>query len=160
MPILINKCLARYLLGEPASVNSAQDNLFHQEVEGYTVEDASATVIRFESGSMAVIAATNGAVPMRWESNWQVHLPGLTADFADANHALFNRTDCVPPEASPFTSDKNLYLAETQDLLAAIRENRSPAVPIEEGVRSLNLVLAAAQSAKQGHTLAVVPPPL
>jgi predicted dehydrogenase len=151
--------IARCLLGEPASVYSVQDNLFHQGVEGYTVEDASATVIRFESGSIAVIAATNGAVPMRWDSNWQVCLPGLTADFADANHALFNRTDCVPPEASPFASEKNLYLAETLDLLAAIREDRSPAVPMEEGVRSLNLVLAAAQAAEQGHTLAVASPP-
>jgi predicted dehydrogenase len=151
--------IARYLLGEPVSVYSAQENLFHQGVEGYTVEDASATVIRFESGSMAVIAATNGAVPMRWELNWQVCLAGLTADFSDANHALFNRTDCVPPEASPFASEKNLYLAETLDLLAAIREDRSPAVPIEEGVRSLNLVLAAAQAAEQGQTLTVALPP-
>ena len=42
------------------------------------------------------------------------------------------------------------FLAETLDLLAAIREDRPTEVPIEEGVRSLRFVLAAAQSAEEG----------
>ena len=42
-----------------------------------------------------------------------------------------------------------MHLAETLDLLEAIREDRPTAVPIEEGVRSLQLALAAAQSAEE-----------
>jgi predicted dehydrogenase len=149
--------MARYLLGEPASVYSLQDNLFHRNIDGYTVEDVSATVIRFNNGSVAVISATNGAIPNRWDSDWQICLPGLTVNFSDANHALFNHTDSNAP-ATQFTSEKNCYLAETLDLLAAIREDRTPAVPIEEGVLSLNLVLAAAQAAEKGQPLAVTSP--
>lgn len=150
--------LARYLLGEPASVYSVQENLFHHAVEDYTVEDVSATVITFQSGSIAVIAATNGAIPNRWDSDWRIFQPGLTADFADANHALFNHTGQISQAARSIVSDKNLYLAETLDLISAIRENRSPAIPIEEGVISLNLVLAAAQSAAKKKPMEVKSP--
>jgi len=150
--------LARYLLGEPASVFSIQENLFHQVVEGYTVEDVSATVIQFNSGSIAVIAATNGAIPNRWDSEWQIFLPGLTANFSDANHALFTHTDPAAPKVAQIASENDLYLAETLNLLAAIREDRNPAVPFEEGVLSLNLVLAAVQAAENKQPVAVVSP--
>ena len=55
--------LARFFLGEPVRVYSMQDNLFHRDVADYTVEDASGTVVRFESGGIAVFAASNGAIP-------------------------------------------------------------------------------------------------
>ena len=141
--------LTRYFFGEPAQVFSMQDNLFHQNIPDYTVEDASATVIRFASGSIATIAATNGAIPGRWDCDWRICLPGLTADFADANHAVFHQTDQTPPVSTAVSGEKDLYLAETLDLIAAIREDRPPSVPIEEGVRSLQLALSAMRSAEQ-----------
>lgn len=141
--------LARFFLGEPVRVYSMQENLFHQNVEDYTVEDASGTVVRFESGGMAVFVASNGAIPKRWDYDLRVILPDLTADFEDANHAVFHHTDQEWPSTTTITSEKDVYLAETLDLLAAIREDRPTAVPIEEGVNSLRFGLAAAQSAEQ-----------
>ena len=84
--------LARFLLGEPVRVYSMQENLFHRDVEDYTVEDASGTVVRFHSGSIGVFAATNGAIPNRWEYDLRVVVPGLTADFENANQAVFHHT--------------------------------------------------------------------
>jgi predicted dehydrogenase len=141
--------LARFFLGEPEAVYSSQQNLFHAEVEGYTVEDASATVIRFPSTSLAVVAATNGAIPGRWDCDWRIVLPGLTADFADPNHATIHSTASAWPSVTTLASEKNMYRALTLDLLEAIRQDRPPAVPIEEGVRSLELALAATLSAQQ-----------
>ena len=141
--------LARFFLGEPEAVYSSQQNLFHAEVEGYTVEDASATVIRFPSTSLAVVAATNGAIPGRWDCDWRIVLPGLTADFADPNHATIHSTASAWPSVTTLASEKNMYRALTLDLLEAIRQDRPPAVPIEEGVRSLELALAATRSAQQ-----------
>jgi predicted dehydrogenase len=150
--------LARYFLGEPVLVYSVQDNLFHRDVADYTVEDVSATVIRFSSGGLAVISATNGAIPNRWEYDWRLVLPGLTADFSNANQAVFYHTDRTYPATTTIAAESDLYLAETLDLIAAIREDRSPAVPIEEGVLSLNLVLAAANAAQQNQPVAVTSP--
>jgi predicted dehydrogenase len=150
--------MARYFLGEPVQVFSVQENLFHQDAQDYTVEDASATIIRFASGGMAVISATNGAIPGRWEYDWRVVLPGLTADFSDANQAVFHHTDRADPVRTTIFAERDLYRAETLDLIAAIRDDRSPAVPIEEGVLSLSLVLAAAKAARQNLPVAISPP--
>jgi len=141
--------LARFFLGEPVRVYSMQDNLFHRDVEDYTVEDASGTVIRFDSGGMAVFAASNGAIPNRWDYDMRVILPDLTADLEDANHAVFHHTGQEWPATTTVAAEKDMHLAETLDLLAAIQEDRPTAVPIEEGVRSLRLALAAARSAEE-----------
>jgi len=141
--------MTRFFLGEPIKIYSMQDNLFHQNNKGYSVEDTSATVIRFESGSLAAISATNGAIPNRWDYDWRFFSKDLTADFSDANHALLHYTSDPKLSETTLAAEDDLYLAETMDLLAAIHENRDPAVPIEEGVRSLNLALAATQAAEQ-----------
>ena len=149
--------LARFFLGEPARVYSMQENLFHRDVADYTVEDASGTVVRFESGGMAVFTATNGAIPNRWDYDVRVFLPELTADFEDANHAVFHHTRQDWPATTTVAAEKDMYLQETLDLLAAIREDRPTAVPIEEGVRSLRLVLAAARSAEEDAPVDIPP---
>ena len=141
--------LARFFLGEPIEIYSTQDNLFHRQIEGYTVEDVSATVIRFQTSSIAVVAATNGAIPNRWDCDWRIVLPDLTADFADPNHATIHFTKRSWPSVTSIAAEKNMYLAETLDLLEAIRDDRPAAVPIEEGVRSLELALSATRSADQ-----------
>ncbi len=141
--------LTRFLLGEPVRVYSAQGNLFHRDVPGYTVEDASGTVIQFASGGLAVVAATNGAIPNRWDNDVRVCLAGLTADLADANvGTLYDTAGDSPPQR--IASEEDVYLAETLDLLAAIRGDRPTVAPIEEGYRSLRLALAAARSAELG----------
>lgn len=142
--------MTRFFLGEPRRVFSIQDNLFHQEIEDYTVEDVSVTTIQFKSGSIAVISATNGAIPNRWDYDWRIVLPTVTADFTDANQAVAHNTANSWSGKIHITSEKDLFLAQTEDLLSAIHEDGPTAVPIEEGVRSLNLALSAALSAERG----------
>jgi len=141
--------LARFFLGEPIKVYSMQDNLFHRSDGEYTSEDSSATVIRFGSGSIATISATNGAIPNRWDYDWRFFTSNLTADFSDASHAIFHHTTEKDLPQTTIAAGEDLYLAETLDLIAAIHDDRDPAVPIEEGVLSLKLALAAAQAAEQ-----------
>jgi predicted dehydrogenase len=150
--------LTRFFLGEPIKVYSMQDNLFHRSDGEYTSEDSSATVIRFDSGGMATIAATNSAIPNRWDYDWRFFTADLTADFTDANHATFHHTSEKDLPKTPIMAEDDLYLAETLDLLASIREDRDPAVPIEEGVLSLKLALAASQAAEQDAPVSLEPP--
>jgi predicted dehydrogenase len=152
--------LTRFFLGEPVEVFAVQANLFHRHVPDYTVEDASATVVRFRSGGLAVLTANNGAIPGRWEAGWRLVTPGLTADFSHANSAVFHDTRADRPEGWPpaetVTAETDLYLAETLDLLAAIRDDRPATVPIEEGVRTLALALAARRSAEENRPISLV----
>ena len=140
--------LMRYLMGDPVSVYSRQENLFHREVADYTVEDVSATVFGFRGGAIGVIYATNGAIPGKWINDYRVVAQKLTAEFSDANNAQFHFTAESPVRTETISSDKNVHLAELQDLLHAIRTGGQTHTPLREGAKSLDLALAATQSAE------------
>ncbi len=141
--------MSRYFFGEPVKVYSVQDNLFHSDIESYTIEDVSTTVIQFETGSMATITATNGAIPNRWDYDWRLVTKEMTADFSDSNNAILYHTAQEGIPTSVINGEDDLYYAETMDLLDAILNNRETFVPIDEGVRSLNLALSATLSAQK-----------
>lgn len=142
--------LCRYLLGRPTSVYCRQDNLLHQGVEGYTVEDVSATVIEFESGALASIVGTNAAIPGKWQSAWDLVTERRTVYFADGNHAVIHLTDTPDPTQISVSSEKDGYRAETLDLLNAIESDSETRCPMSEGAETLRLVLAADRSARRG----------
>jgi len=141
--------MSRFFFGEPVRVYSVQENLFHKEIEDYTIEDVSSTVIQFKSGSVATINATNGAIPNRWDYDWRLVTQEMTADFKDSNNATIFHTAKEGTPTSVINSDRDLYYAETMDLLDAILNDRDTFVPIDEGVRSLNLALSSTLSAQK-----------
>jgi predicted dehydrogenase len=147
--------LMRYLMGDAVSVYSRQENLFHHDVADYTVEDVSATVFGFQGGAIGVIYATNGAIPGKWINDYRLVLQKLTAEFSDANHALFHFTAETPVRTETISSEKNMHLAELQDLLTAIRTDGQPRTPLREGAKSLGLALAAVQSAETRQEVAL-----
>lgn len=140
--------LMRYIMGEAVSVYSRQENLFHREVPDYTVEDTSATVFGFQNGGIGVIYATNGAIPGKWINDYRVVAQKLTAEFSNANNALFHYTAESPVRTETIRSKKNLHLAELQDLLTAIRTDGQTRTPLREGAKSLDMALAATRSAE------------
>jgi predicted dehydrogenase len=147
--------LMRYLMGDATTVYSRQENMFHQDVEDYSVEDVSATIFGFPKGGVGVIYATNGAIPNRWINDYRVVSKYVTAEFTDANHATFHHTTDTsrPPEV--IASDRDIYLAEMQDFLTAIRTGRKTRTPLREGAKSLDLALAATQSAQSGRAMQI-----
>jgi len=140
--------LMRYLMGDAASVYSRQENLFHREVADYTVEDVSATVFGFQGGAIGVIYATNGAIPGKWINDYRLVSQNLTAEFTNADNAVFHFTAETPVRTETIRGEKNVYLAELQDLLTAIRTDGETRTPMREGARSLDMALAATQSAE------------
>ena len=147
--------LVRYFLGEPLAVYSRQENLFHREVPSYTAEDISGTVVIFANGALGVIAATNGAIPGKWINDYRLVTRNLTVDFSDENHAVINYTAVDPVESEDVVFDNDIHLAETLDLLDAIEQDRPTRVPIIEGTRTLELVLAAGTSAEERREVPV-----
>jgi predicted dehydrogenase len=140
--------LMRYLLGEPAFVYSRQENLFHQEIPDYTVEDVSATVFGFQNGALGVIYATNGAIPNRWINDYRIVTQKITAEFSNANNATFYFTAEADTPQKMIASERNVHLFELRDLIRAIRQGGETRTPLREGAKSLDLALAATHSAK------------
>ncbi|HZJ22324.1 MAG TPA: Gfo/Idh/MocA family oxidoreductase [Anaerolineales bacterium] len=143
--------LMRFLMGDAISVYSRQENLFHKEVNDYTVEDLSVTVFGFPEGGMGVIYATNGAIPNRWINDYRVVSENLTTEFTDANHATFHHTAEPGRQPEVIDSDRDIYLSEMHDFGTAIRTGQPARVPLREGAKSLDLALAATRSAQSGN---------
>lgn len=147
--------LMRHLMGDAVSVYSRQENLFHREVAEYTVEDVSATVFGFQGGAIGVIYATNGAIPGKWINDYRLVSQRLTAEFANANNARFHFTAETPVRTETINSEKNVHLAELQDLLNAIRTDGQTRTPMREGAKSLDMALAATRSAETHREIAL-----
>lgn len=142
--------LMRYLMGEPVTVYAKQANLFHQQTPGYTVEDVSATIATFPNGSLGVVYASNGAIPGQWIKDFKLVAQNLTAEFSDTNQARFFFTAQPGVPTQTIESSRDPYLAQLQDLIQAIRSGGPTRTPLREGAKSLELVLAARESAESG----------
>ncbi len=140
--------LMRYLMGEPQLVFSVQNNLFHKNVENYTIEDTSGTVMEFQDGGIGVIFASNNAIPGKWINDYHVVAQSLTADFSDANNATFTYTGGKEIETEVVSSKENFYLHEVLDLYQAITHHTTTRIPMREGALTLDLALAITESAQ------------
>lgn len=138
--------LMRYLLGEAETVYSLQRNLFHTDITDYTNEDASGTVFGFHSGAIGVLTASNGAIPNIWEAEFRLVTKNLTAVVANADHAEITHT---APDITRETiaTDRNLYALEMDDFINTILHGGQTRIPMREGARTLEMVVAAAHSA-------------
>ncbi len=147
--------LACHLLGEPLSVSGAMANLVHRQVPGYTIEDTSVGLIRFRSGALASISASNCAIPNEWRAEAQVVCAGATARMTVPGSAELIRTTGDQPvrESIPVTSDDRARCSDVfiDAILAANRGDRRPALELasaDDGLTTLALVQAVVDSAQ------------
>lgn len=148
--------LLRFFLGDPVTVYSRQENLFHTELADYTVEDVSATVVSFSSGALGVVYATNGAIPGKWINDYRVVAQAITADFTNANQAAFYYTSQPDHPSVKIASDKDFRLSQMLDLINAIRNDTLTRTPMREGAKTLDLVLASVQSNERRAEVQIV----
>ena len=142
--------ILRYLLGDVQSVYARMDNIFHQDVDDYTVEDVSATLITFSSGAIASVTGTNGGIPGKWLSSYELVTKNITVQFENENSARMFLTDQTPVVEESITGTTDVMLAETLDFLDAIENDKTTRTPMIEGAKTLELVLAANESAMKG----------
>ena len=127
------------------------DNRFPQNVDVYTAEDVSATVITFKNGAVAAVTGTNGGIPGKWLSAYELVAKNIVVQFASANEAKLFRTDKSPVAEETITSAIAPKKAETLDLFQAIETDGATRIPIIEGAKTLELVLAANKSGMTGE---------
>lgn len=148
--------LTRYLFGPVKSIYTYAANLFHQNVERYTSEDVSASVVVFKSGAVATVTGCNGALPGRWINDYRVVTQYMTAEFTDANNAvIYDTRDHANVEKMTIESGRHLFRWESDDLFGAIDENRDTRCTIQDGAKTQRLVLAAGESAEKGQPVEV-----
>jgi predicted dehydrogenase len=146
--------LARHQLGEPQTVYARAANFFHHGVAGYDSEDVSAIVLGYRDGRVGVLTATNGAVPGQWNKLWEIVAERMTGRFTGWNAGKLTHT-AGTVRTEEIDEQIDVFVAQLADVAAAVRDRRSPSVPLSEGASTLRMVLAARQSAAEGREIAL-----
>ncbi|QUI21024.1 Gfo/Idh/MocA family oxidoreductase [Vallitalea pronyensis] len=142
--------LAMYFMGEAEWVTGVMGNLCHTHVANYTVEDTSTAIIKFESGAIGNIAASNCAVPWEWQSIFTVICEHVTVHFKDANNAEFIYTNGEETTREWVLDNRDMYYQEVETFIHAVKEGKQNGLcGIHDGYRSLQLVDAVVKSAEK-----------
>ena len=183
--VLVNQAVHQldllcWFLGEPVEVFGFTANVNHPEID---VEDTAVAVVRFASGALATLTASNAQRPGLWG---RVHVHGrngasvgvetdrgssFVAGMSEPSPAR-NDLWTIPGEARLIETwpaedaaamagaDPEVHFHELQlrDIVAAIRDRRAPAVTGEDGRRAVALLWAVYQ-AQRTSARVVVPPP-
>jgi len=138
---------ALYLFGDVETVSAYKDNLCHQNVEGYTAEDTSLSIIRFKSGALGSIAGSNCAVPNVWEAYFTVVCENVTVKFFTPNKAEFIYTNQKEVEKEIVEATENLYFLETKNFINSVLDKEKTVSPIRDGYKGVVLVSCVVESA-------------
>lgn len=143
--------ILRWLCGDVERVYAEMDRRFYTDVKDMTIEDVSSVMMRFKSGAIGVVSSTIGAAPGYWWLRWSIIGRDAMLESEDPNHLRIYWSG-----KTPFTVEEHrepsrapMALAEL-DLVNAILEDRDTRTPISEGVKTLELTLAAVKSAETG----------
>jgi len=141
----------RYLCGDVERIYTEMGKRFWVDVPDMTSEDASSTVLRFKSGAMGSIAATTGAYSGdRWVTGWTIAAKNLTLEFDNANSLTIHSTSRPPTTETINAPDRDMFVLETRNLFDCIATGKETRTPIQEGAKTLELTLAAVESAEKG----------
>ncbi len=141
--------MALYLMGPIEFSTGLMANLCHADVPNYTIEDVSASLLRFCSGALGSITATNCAVPGKWENPFTAVFENVTAQFTDPNHAVFWDTSGEEPVESTVCGEVDMYLEEVRAFVEAVLAGKKSSCPIQEGYQGLCLVKTVSDNAKE-----------
>jgi UDP-N-acetyl-2-amino-2-deoxyglucuronate dehydrogenase len=183
--VLVNQAvhlldLLCWFMGEPVEVDGFTANVNHPEID---VEDTAVAVVRFASGALATLTASNGQRPGLWG---RVHVHGRNgasvgvesdrgSSFVagmSAPSPARNDVWTIPGEAAlaehwpdedaaaMADADPTTHFHELQlrDIVAALRERRAPAVTGEDGRRAVALFWAVYEAHRTSARV-VVPSP-
>ena len=143
--------LARYLLGDVAEVHAMGRTGLMEDVENYAVHDASVTNLRFKSGAVASI--TSACMLSAG------HHVGLELFLKDQALRIVGQhlTIETPDGTEVVELGNNPTRAEDQTFLQAVQSGDASAIRCDyaEAVKSLELTIAATQSAQEGRLIAL-----
>ena len=147
--------LLRWIMGPVEALNAFSARRVHSQIEG---EDTMVAALRFRSGALGVIEAGTSIYPgfkRRLEISGTEGTAILDGDNITAWALRDGSPNPAPPSreiadgsADPMAIDFEGHRRVMDDFAAAIREGRRPFVDGHQGRQSLELVLAAYESAR------------
>lgn len=160
-----NVDLLQFLVGMPARIHAFAGALAHERIE---VEDTLAASLQYESGALGVIECATSCSP---GFNRRIEVCGDrgSAILEDDTIKHWEFMDAQPEDeairrgeadsglkggtSDPKVASNEGHRIQVEDLVAAIREERSPLVDGESGRRAVAIVRAAYESARTGQVV-------
>jgi len=148
--------LALYLFGRVESAAGFTANLCHAGEQGYTIEDTSVGMLRFQNGALGMITGSNCSAPERFIGSFRAVFENATLDYRSTGDwrvrdesTLFVHDGKTITEQKDFVEDNDVYLDETSAFLAALRGEGPQIAPARQGLEGIRLVSAVLESASQ-----------
>ena len=165
--------LARYLNGEPASVQG----FAHTFIPGRQVDDAVEAAVAFENGSVGTLEATRFAHGRRNAFQWEINgtkgslafdmerMNELEVFRADGDRARGFRRVLVSETSHPFWEHwwppghiigyEHTFVHAIQDFLTCLEKDKMPTPNFRDGVKNQAVLEAVERSAKSGRWVKV-----
>ena len=139
----------RYIGGDVDSVTSFMGNFLHNDARDY--EDTAHVMIRFKSGGMGTLLAGQCSSLGGYEG--KIHCSKGTIHFDNGKRLVTYKPfggEAVKLEAKDMETEPGT-LREIRYFVESITEDKEPAIPGEEGRKTIEVVQAAYISAKEGR---------
>lgn len=149
--------LVLYFLGPIRQLHAFRSNLCHRDIPDYTIEDTSTACLLAESGAMVSLAASNCAIPGRWEAAVHLICEKMTAFYSSVEPSYIVGTagaagagSELPSGGFKIVNDKpevEPHEAAVKEFLEAVRGKGRTSAPAEAAYRAQELVMRVMEAA-------------
>ena len=150
--------LARWLMGEVASVYSTGGVLAYPEMKGIGDWDNAITNIRFTSGCIGVVTLSRNGVYGYGIHTEIVGTEGTIQIGYDRETPILLMTkDAIAHDTIPgfYERFESAYIAQLQDFIRNLTQGLPPPITIDDGIAAQRIALAATQSAQENRVVEV-----
>ena len=137
---------ARWMMGEVDTVYALLETRINQGLPDYDIEDVAVVALKFRCGAVGVVTSTNAT------AHGEVGVKIVAENLKYEDHADRVVLRWRDHEAE-YRSSKDAYQAEEEAFIECVRTGATSDVDVEEGLRSLELSLAAIESSEKGRVV-------
>ena len=141
--------LCRFLAGEVERVYAEFATILNADKPNFTIEDVSVVTLRFRDGAIGFVTGTSGAKPKGRFVGLKVFARNLQLNIEGTKRAVILKDH----ETLEFVSERDLVYDEDRKFIDAVAKDLLTETPISEGVKSLEISVAAIKSAELGKVV-------
>jgi scyllo-inositol 2-dehydrogenase (NAD+) len=143
--------LARWFIGEVASVYSTGGVLAYPEMEGIGDWDNAISNLRFHNGCIGMVSLSRNGVYGYGIYTEIVGTEGtIQIGYDRETPILVMKKDSIAHDTVPgfYERFENAYIVQLQDFVANLRHDRAPPITVDDGIAAQKIALAATESAR------------
>jgi len=139
--------LTRWFVGDVGEVYARLETLLSQDLPNYTIEDISVVTLKFENGALGVITSTTAAQPKGSYSRFTVVAKNLEV-MAFSGYRIVKGQ-----EVREYESKVDSTLEINRHFLQCVEQGQQTRIPYSEGLKDIEVTLAAVKSSETGRTV-------